>query len=579
MLSMKIREMVDFKEMVDGVYETCMATVEENKDDHITRMGCEAVVNEWYEGKMNLFDLFGGKLKLEKTVVSDATRVEYSDILENYGYALRGGVITYNRKEMQLQVACARKIASHPLIGGTFNLFYTVSGLINYCANSDNGFPELQQNKIGEALERYIYGEFNEYKNLQYKSMNNIKGKKVSKFMRSIMLEYVEKLHLNNQLSQEEYQVAIKEVDILSQYLSAMFEKIKPMKTEKTVVLSIDPRDYFRCSHGETWNSCHALGNMHGDGAVEYCISPYAMIAYVESEKHCRGVHQLKWRQMIYTNKNHNTFVGSRQYRAVDKSTMLALMELLEELATEKYGYTFEKFTKATYNDVDTFQDYVKNFVNRSAEDDYVCFAYNDIHQYSGISEDLFLMYTDVDNEKVSVNPRKYIPCLECGEMFSGHRDNLFTCENCEPEGDWCEHCEAYHENVEWCDDLNMYICEYCLHESGTFTWCEYCQEWHYTENCREVGYNTCEYVCQDCLDYNFTYCEECECYEPCEKVGCYEDENGWEHYVCDDCKNSVIDTCENCGTEFYNTHEYYTISCSEDCHCELTDIEDEDEE
>ena len=51
---------------------------------------------------------------------------------------------------------------------------------------------------------------------------------------------------------------------------------------EYKVVLSIDPRDYMRCSHGTDWDSCHQLGNMHGDGAIEYCISPMALIAYIE---------------------------------------------------------------------------------------------------------------------------------------------------------------------------------------------------------------------------------------------------------------------------------------------------------
>lgn len=575
---------ISYARMVDAVYDTCNAVVQNGYENNITYVGVNAVVDMWLENKENLFNFFGGELKVEKTIKTTTTRKDYAGLVREYSYAFYNGSVKYKNAWMQASFMSYLNLREDFGVTPAKNVAYVLEKVMNYCADRDDMFNELRENKIGGAIAEVIsHFTVDCYYN-SFKSLKNINGKKFSKFMRSFLIEGMEKLHYDNVLTSEQLDLAKKQIEMTSQYYSTLLEKIKVVTKEKKVVLSIDPNDFFRCSHGENWESCHALGNMHGDGAVQYCVSPCAMIAYIESEKdadnYC-GVKPLEWRQMVYTNKNLDTFVGSRQYRTTNKDASRAVMEIIKELGA---GLNYE-FVEKTSADVEgNFQSYVRPFVAYAEENGE--FAYNDIHRFSGISNDLFLMYTSEENSKVEVNSCRYIPCLDCGEKFSEHRDDCFCCNDCQPAGVYCEHCGDMEDE----DDIyyvNDYpVCRWCLENSGNYAYCDDCEEWFEVDEITTVtdshGWDRC--VCDRCLE-DYVYCEECGEYHAEDNMNSVMDDYQDTKYICNDCMENCdeVCTCPHCGDIFYNTGRYDTETCCFDCHLEIEaeyeDDECEDEE
>ena len=570
---------ISYTGMVDAVYDTCIATVQNGYENNITYVGVSAVVDMWLENKENLFNFFGGELKVEKTIKTATTRKDYAGLVSDYGLAFYNGYIKYKNNRMKTEFISYNDLRENYGVTLAKNPSYVLDKVMDFCAERDEAFNELRENKIGSAIAEVIdHYTVDSFYN-SFKSLKNINGKKFSKFMRSFLIEGMEKLHYDNVLTSEQLDLAKKQIEMTSQYYSTLLEKIKAVTKEKKVVLSIDPVDFFRCSHGENWESCHALGNMHGDGAVQYCVSPCAMIAYIESEKDADnygGVKPLEWRQMIYTNKNLDTFVGSRQYRTTNKDASKAVMEIIQELGAE-LNYLFTTETSA---EVGNFQSYVRTFVAYAEEQGE--FAYNDIHRYHGISNDLFLMYTSEENSKVEVNSCRYIPCLDCGEKFSEHRDDCFCCNDCQSVGVCCEHCG----DVEDEDDVyyvNDYpVCRWCLENSGAYSYCEDCEEWFEADEITTVtdshGWHRC--VCDRCLE-DYHYCEECGEYHAEDRMNSVMDDYQDTKYICNDCYENCdeIDVCIHCGDVFYNTGRYGTRTCCFDCHLEVESCEEEEYE
>lgn len=543
-------------EFVDRVNDTACATASD--ESHIYRYGIKSMVNEWAKNKEMLYNLLGKNLKISTTFELDATFEDLRGDLKDFSHGFMGeGFTTKKDGNVKLEILHHKE--------QEFYGFFTPSRKFIHFLIDGDYFESVKLNKV--------IGEPNPllHANEALGIVKNYEGMKVTKVMRYILASSLGKMFDANFIDEEQYLRGIREVDVVCQYYSRLVEKIQTYKTSHTVWLSIDPNDFMRCSHGYDWDSCHQLGNMHGDGAVQYCINPTTMIAYEEKTNSGNDIKPLVWRQIVYTNKDLSRFIGSRQYKITSDVNTKAVQRMIIECMKNNVNPTIEWDLVDYSTDSCNTQDEIRDCI-RTGEHGY---AYNDINLYSGISKQLWML-SDKEGETceletVYVNSLDYNICLDCGEKYWGHRDNFYTCPYCQGDA-WCEICEEYHDDNDmiYIESEDRWVCENCV--SAYYTRCDECGEYH--ENDEMTYVSNGDAVCNDCLDRLYTYCDECREYHPYDEVGTYTSEEGYDYSICDDCMDDCTVRCEECGERTYGTDActcYY-------CDSPLTE-EDEDEE
>ena len=357
------------------------------------------------------------------------------------------------------------------------------------------------------------------------------KGEKISKILVK-MLNYAVK---NSKLSDEDKKIAYNDVEIISQNYSKLIEKFKQCNSRKTVYLSIDIRDFFRCSYGKDWSSCHRIGGEYGSGAISYTLNPKVAIAYVSEDGK-----NLDWRQIVYMDEKQNIFVGSRQYKNDNQVYAKGVIEIIEKI----YGKVFDLHDGYSMEDM---QKYAQKLVKSNSR-----FAYNDIHLYSGISKHIWALVPKGfdpmknDYERIDIN-HTHIYCINCGEKLLDRDcggNDWVHCDSCREGGYYCEYCGEYHSEdyMIYVESTGEYVCDYCL--ENYFERCEHCEEWYLREN---MTYVECDnvYVCEDCLHDKYTYCECCNEWHPYDDVVFVE---STDEYVCENCLDYYFAWCEGCS-------------------------------
>ena len=562
-----LEAMAEDAEFVRSVYRTIKTTMDDEYENYVTMDGVQAMLRTWAENNDGLYALLGNNLKVSKTYMANATYSDFESDFQDFVTGMYNGFHIKKDGVVYMHILTMRN-AHH--MNDCFGFGSNpVCNLIEYVTLEKN-----YENVVANRVDGNAYEVKCIVKALDMK--RNPDGKKLTKWMHEVLVATVEKLYENNLLNDEEKGWGLKEADVCCQYYSRIIEKIKTTtKKEHTVYVSIDPHDYFRCSYGTDWESCHQVGNMHGDGAIQYCENATTLIAYEEKIDEDDDVNRLKWRQIIYTNDYYSRFVGSRQYRVINNENARVARELVMSCVKKFKNVGEDDWDLVNYTTSDSVQSSIKPYV-QTGEYDY---AYNDIRLYGGLDDQIWMISRkNVECDVCYVNKNECITCLDCGQRFEGHRDYYFMCENC-GGGIYCEVCGCYHDedDMTYVEDEYGYVCSECLEES--FEYCRDCGEWHRRDDMIEYSYNSGEYICSDCID-NYAYCEECECYEYAEKIDEYVDEYGDSHFVCSDCKNNVIYNCDHCGCEYYYTGKFENIACCEECNEALNEaMENEDEE
>lgn len=369
------------------------------------------------------------------------------------------------------------------------------------------------------------------------------KGEKISKILVK-MLNYAVK---NSKLSDEDKKIAYNDVEIISQNYSKLIEKFKQCNSRKTVYLSIDIRDFFRCSYGKDWSSCHRVGGEFGSGAISYTLNPKVAIAYVSEDGK-----NLDWRQIVYMDEKQNIFVGSRQYKNDNQVYAKGVIEIIEKI----YGKVFDLHDGYSMEDM---QKYAQKLVKSNTR-----FAYNDIHLYGGISKHIWALVPKGfdpmknDYERIDIN-HTHIYCIDCGEKLL-ERDcggnDWVHCDSCREGGYYCEYCGEYHseEYMIYVESTGEYVCDDCL--ENYFSCCEHCGEYYRDEDIIHVE-STNDYVCEDCLHDNYTYCEYCDEWHSHDDTVLVE---STDEYVCENCLDYYFAWCEGCS----DYHKKEDLECCE---------------
>lgn len=414
------------------IIKETMDVIEETEDlgdiGTWTYNGIEKITEEWYENRKETIEKWGDT-RLSIEVEGFDTDMFEALIHEFCMKIQKGNGYTMNRENVSTEI---------------FKLRFDEKrdDVINNTINEMFGFLKTEWNRENILNNKLI--EINEYSYTWDFISTKIgvqKGEKISKILVK-MLNYAVK---NSKLSDEDKKIAYNDVEIISQNYSKLIEKFKQCNSRKTVYLSIDIRDFFRCSYGKDWSSCHRLGGEFGSGAISYALNPKVAIAYVSEDGK-----NLDWRQIVYMDEKQNIFVGSRQYKNDNKTYSDGVVKILKTI----YGDIFDEYNGYNEDECLDSQEYARKLTYRGSN-----FGYNDIHFYGGINRHIwslvpkgFNIYED-KFEKIEIN-HTHIYCIDCGEkIYSGEYDSDYVhCSNCREGGCYCEYCGDFH-NEEYGED------------------------------------------------------------------------------------------------------------------------------
>ena len=471
--------------------------------------GIEKITEEWYENRKETIEKWGStRLSIE---VEGFDTDMFEALMHEFCMKIQKGTgYTMNRENVSTEIFKLRHDEKRDdEINGTI---HEVFSFLKTDWNREN----ILNNKLIEINEYSYTWDFISTR------IRVQKGEKISRILVKMLKYAVE----NSKLSDEDKKIAYNDVEIISQNYSKLIEKFKQCNSRKTVYLSIDIRDFFRCSHGKNWGSCHVLGGEYGSGAISYTLNPKVAIAYVSEDGKF-----LDWRQIVYMDEKQNIFVGSRQYKNDNQVYAKGAIEIVEKI----YGKVFDLHDGYNMKDM---QKYAQKLVKQNSR-----FAYNDIQLYGGISKHIWALVPkgfnpmENDYERIDIN-HTHIYCIDCGvkllEKDCGG-NSWVHCDSCrgyDENYSYCEFCGEYHryDDVAYVESVDMFVCYDCIDEY--FSCCEICGEYHRNEDIIHIE-SVGDYVCQDCLNEYYSCCEICgECHS--NDYVTYVENKG---YVCTDCK------------------------------------------
>ena len=325
----------------------------------------------------------------------------------------------------------------------------------------------------------------------------------------------------------------------------AMFaDAVNPLTITRHTVLSLNPLDYLRMSYGNSWVSCHHIGDRgcYSAGTMSYMMDSTSMIFYTVDATYDGNEYywEPKMTRQVFC-FGEDKLLQSRLYPARCDAesnkyteTRNIVQKIISDCIEQPNLWTLKRGC-----------DHCGTFVDSTGV------HYPDWRHVDSCTVSI-LKGSDNEN-RIPVG--HYPICPNCG---AHHRDNEnISC--CDAGGGKCEQC-GYRTDVD-----NLYYVEgvgYCCEDCCTY--CDCCGGNYLNEDCTWIPSEE-QYVCNACLARNYIYCEHCHEYVHRDDVYCIEDTN---EYVCERCIFDCDDftECDECGAYFRRTYEIDGYNLCSDC-------------
>ena len=330
-------------------------------------------------------------------------------------------------------------------------------------------------------------------------------------------------------------------------------DALNPITVKQTVVLSLNPLDYFTMSFGNSWSSCHTIDKenkrnmpnsyegMYSSGTMSYMLDETSMVLYAIDPKYKGNEY---WdtpkvnRQMFHYGEE--KLIQSRLYPQANDSNSSAY-EPFRNIVQEIIATIFEfpnfwrrkKGTDAIEDYVDSEGTHYRDYDNFEACS--ICWpAHKEINEASIlIGHDPICIQCGNEHGRsgnISCCPRKYY-CTECGgEIREGDVTWVDGKPYCRDHAYWCEICDEYHAGKPFVEVRGS---RYCEKVEDRICLCPVCGEWEFKDYMRENP-ETKEMMCRDCFRKEFLLCIDCGKYFKRTLSSA-----DWDWYgVCEDCKH-----------------------------------------
>lgn len=277
---------------------------------------------------------------------------------------------------------------------------------------------------------------------------------------------------------------------------------VNPFTKDVTVVLSVNPYDYFTMSFGKNWASCHTIDkenrrrckkNYNGcycAGTESYCLDYSTMIFYIVDKPYdeVKGtrpeVNDKLKRAVVYTNGN--DFVVSRVYPdgrdGGDPGVRDNVNAAMKQIWGECIGVDPDDFK--------LYEGDAANFIDTMAGE-----HYQDYNEYNDVE------YWYLENSKDTIEVGNDTICPDCGET---HGDSEWLrCYDCREDIVRCAGCGSYITEYDslYHDEYGDPYCGNCMATCDRCGSDVFCNEGEFVYRTgRWSNYGSCEFHCYDCL-------------------------------------------------------------------------------
>ena len=440
--------------------------------------------------------------------------------------------------------------------------------------NLDYDVLHFIQNKIvgqffNETMD-YDINQLNE-ENTNFKLRNNMKASKaILKLCKE--MGYDKLPHLGELWNSTPERI---KYDDFNYEYALLCDNINPIKTTRHTCISLNPIDYLLMSNGDSWQSCHDIGDFedepgcYSSGTISYMLDECSFIFYTV-DKDYDGKHielEEKVQRQVFGYKD-EVFIQSRLYPQSMDYGAEAIYTDIRNIVQKVIADCLEKpnFWSKTTSDVN---DIVVKGVGATCYPDW--YRDNPGAKHCSISR-----IKGTTNHPLIVLGAKPI-CIECGGTHDVN-DNINCCSSrnghyCEGCGDWVDEDDEY-----WVGDYAY--CRDCV------TYCEDCGDYEVNDYVVEInyidgwGHHSTKYVCESCAN-DYYRCECCGELWDCDNMTITTEDN----WYCPDCDDNWF-ICDNCGdihdSNYMNyddqTGNNYCNDCYEDILEEREEKEEDDE-
>lgn len=349
---------------------------------------------------------------------------------------------------------------------------------------------------------------------------------------------------------------------------AALCDNLNPIKVKRHTVISLNPIDFLLMSNGDSWESCHYIGDeaegagCYSSGTISYMLDECSFVFYtVNADFNGTDIELAAKSQREIFGYKDEVFIQSRLYPQANDCGAEAIYDDIRSIIQKIIADCLNKPNLWTIT---------RNLskINRIVKLGSGATCYPDWHggcpgsQHVSVST-LKDKTDDFSNIVLGAKPI----CISCGSRHT-YTENISCCKNY--NGYYCTECGSYiyEDDVYWVGDYPY--CDECS------IYCDRCGEYEDKDN---AMYIDGEWYCESCAEDVSSYCEGCGSYH-LDEYGIFTEEGD---FYCEDCIDNYAFKCTECG-EWYNKENGYYDEITdswycEECYNELIEEREESEE
>lgn len=326
-----------------------------------------------------------------------------------------------------------------------------------------------------------------------------------------------------------------------NQKYASFCDCLNPLKITRHTVISLNPLDYLLMSNGNSWNSCHDIGDAdsagcYSSGTISYMLDKHSFIFYTVDGSYNGDKIELepKIQRQVF-GYNDEVLVQLRLYPQSNDSGAKAVYDNIRAIVQKVVADCLGKpnmWIKTT-SDV---EDVVESGRGATCYPDWEDGNPGSTHCSVSTLKDRG------ERSRTIVFGAEPI-CINCGYRH-GVEEYISCCDSDDYE--ICECCgdRIDSDDVYWCGDD-----PYC---SNCVSYCEDCCEYYPNDDVEEIDGR---YVCKWCReDGDYYHCEECGELHHVDDMAVTAD----GHKYCDDCADDLVYECEECGDDYLKENLQY---------------------
>ena len=301
---------------------------------------------------------------------------------------------------------------------------------------------------------------------------------------------------------------------------------LSPIKVRRHTCISLNPIDFLLMSNGNSWSSCHDIGECqdsgcYSSGTISYMLDQFSFVFYtVDASYDGNQIERQPKIQRQMFGYCDDVIVQLRLYPQSNDSGSEGIYNNIRAIVQKVISDCLNKPNLWVKS---------KKAAQDIAKKGYDATCYPDWRLNNPGGELCTISYHKEKENKDDLPTFVFGAepiCITCGRRHS-YGDSISDCDS----GKYCEHCgrRISDDEIRWVNDYAY--CDECV------TYCEDCQEYVLNDYAQEI--DGC-YVCDRCLEYGEYYaCEECGEVHYVDNLN-YDEET--EEYYCDDCYERLLE-------------------------------------